>query len=142
MKNILILTILIYTSSSAAESLELSDLTGKWKFHAPEHSIRYKIASWITGASPRKMHLTFTTNKEIHFTREFKNGETESIKASRFETNEDLLIIWLPRDHGAMYKLTLSGWNFGHSKRLFGYFYLYDNHGLFNGWPVSFEPEK
>lgn len=142
MKIILTTILLLISSVSVADTLKQFDLIGSWKFHKPDYDIRYKIASWITGASSHKMRLTFKGNEEVLFVREFDNGEVESIQSNRFEVNDDLYIIWLPLEHGGLYKLTLSGWDLGHSKLLFGYFYLYDANGLFNGWPVSFEPIK
>ena len=138
-----LLTILILVSDiSVAATIQRADLIEDWEFHVPEHSIRFKIAAWISGASTHKMRLSIKSSKEIVLIREFENGRKESLKADRIESIDDLFIAYFPLEYGGMYKLSLTGWDLGHSKSLFGYFYLYDNSGLFNGWPVSFEPSK
>jgi hypothetical protein len=139
----ILLTILIFISgASAAGTIKHVGLIGDWKFYVPERSVRYKLAAWIAGASTHKMRLTIKDNKEIILSREFESGKTETLKADRIESVDDLFIAYFPLDHGVMYKLSLTGWDLSHSKRLLGYFYLYNKEGLFNGWPVSFEPSK
>jgi len=96
MKISLLVILLLISSVSVAGTIKKSDLVGEWQFYVPEHSIRYKLAALISGASSHKMKLTIKNNEEIIFVRELGNGETESIKANRIEVVDDVYIVYLP----------------------------------------------
>lgn len=142
MKYLIIAFFSLLVAPLNAETISSNSIVGEWDYYSPEYDIRYKLASFISGSNKHKMHLTIKSSNDVTFFREFESGEKEIIKASKVEKVDDLLIIYLPRDDHNLYKLTLGGWDLKHSKRIFGYFYLYNQDGLFNGWPVSFAPKQ
>ena len=135
--------LLTFSISSVAETLTFPDIVGKWKLYKPDYGIQYKIARWLTGNYRiDNMLLTITDKENIQFVREFKNSEDQTMQASHVQIVDDLYIISFPLKTGGMYKLTLSGWSSDHMQLLFGYFYLYNEEGLFNGWSVTFELDE
>ena len=136
-----ILALVLFSSAPLAGTIQPNQMQGEWQLYTPQ-GFRHKLAAFISGASFQKMSLTISSKDNIVFERELLNGDVETIQSSRVEQIEDLIIIYLTRPRGGMYKLVLSGWKTGNSKQIFGYFYLYDQNGLFNGWPVSFIPKQ
>ena len=84
----------------------------------------------------------FPENNEVVYARKFDDGEIEIIKPGRLKFIDDLFIFNLQRQEGSVYKIVLAGWRSGDTKLMFGYFYLYNEDGLFNGWPMAFAPKS
>lgn len=127
----------------ASETLQKADLVGSWKIFERQHDIRHKLAKFVAGASDHKMRLTISEEYGVVFERDLGEGKTEKIGATNFTVVDDIYIFELPRSCcGASYKLVLGGWRSKSTSLLFGHFYLYNEEGLFNGWPVTFEREN
>lgn len=124
-----------------SETIQPKNIVGVW-VDAKPYSIRGKLIKWL--ASPGSYRLTISKDFDVIFQRTFDSGEEERIEVSRSELNlyEDLYIIHLPQRTGGKYKMVITGWESNTSKMLFGHLYLYNNEGLFNGWPISLVPEE
>jgi hypothetical protein len=141
MKKIILSILLVFPLIGWSETIQPKNLVGVW-VDAKPHSIRGKLIKWL--ASPGSYRLTISKDFDVIFQRTFDSGEEERIEVSCSELSlyEDLYIIHLPQRTGGKYKMVITGWESNTSKMLFGNLYLYNNEGLFNGWPISLVPEE
>jgi hypothetical protein len=126
--------------SFATETIKPDEIVGIW-VDAQPYSIKGKFITWLASLTANRLEIS--KDFDVTFTRTFESGEKETIKTDRseLEIHDDLYIINLPRESCGKYKIVISGWRSKHTKRLFGYFYLYNDDGLFNGWAISLAPE-
>ena len=77
----------------------------------------------------------------VSFERRSPKGEIQkfSTKKNGVVISEDIFIIQFRKNHKLRYKLVVSGWKDKRMTLLFGTLYMYDNHRLFNGLPISFK---
>lgn len=139
MKPIITAICCLLASTVHAETLSNEQFHGAWKQLAPT-AIRSKIGASVAGWHFDDARLHINPNLEVTFSRKFESGEVEEIQGGSAHLHEEFLIVELPRKNGGKYKLVLAGWSTSSSKMLFGFFYLFNDEGLFNGWHMTFEP--
>ena len=142
MKPILVSILLIFPLVvSGSETLSPKNLVGVWVDSKP-FSIKGKLIKWL--ANVDSYRLTISKDFDVIFQRIFDSGTEHRIEVNRSKLIfcEELYIINLPQQSGGKYQLVLAGWESHSSKSLFGYLYLYNMVGFFNGWPLAFMPEE
>jgi hypothetical protein len=115
--------------------LLLKDFSGKWK---PFRGYGIDSPS-IDEMEIREISISIDSNGEASLTRLFSDNEIETVESGSVMQVGSLFYWKFPRESGDWYELSLGGWKLeGGERQAFGYFYLVSqNHGLFNGWPVS-----
>jgi len=128
-KLFLIFITLITPNVGLTDNLTNADYVGEWK------------SNWVAveGAQQR---LIISSDKSSIFEIKYEEN-VQQYKSKSIEIIDDLLVIKYSFNEGNnLYKLVLSGWRIGTSKRLYGTMYIYKNGDNFNGLPVSFAIEK
>ena len=142
MKKLLLFALLVSLSVSGSTStITFEEIIGKWKSYEPSPDTRTKIGELIAGISLHKMELEVSRNAIVNFSRQYENKRVEIIAGEKMRQLEELFVVDLPRVKGGRYKLVVSGWSEGGNKLLVGHFFLFNKKGLYNGWPVAFEPK-
>jgi hypothetical protein len=141
LKKITFYFLLILPIASWSETIQPKDVVGAWVDSKP-YSTTEIIIKWLADSDTYR--LTISENFDVIFQRIFKSGKKHTIEVDRsqFTIHEDNYIINLPIKSGGKYKLVITGWKTKYSnKSLFGFLYLYNKEGLFNGWPIYLMPE-
>lgn len=135
---ILFLLLLLTASTTLAESRTLGREGVKGTWHAvPEGNLVSRIERLFR--ETRVDTLQIRQDLSVRFERVFKDGQTQVLtaEASAVQFHDDLMIVTFERPPLTA-RLVATGWQSNGRHLLIGQLYLYDNDGLFNGYPVTF----
>ena len=114
----------------SAENLVKSDFVGSW-------------ASDWTAVENEKQYLEITPEFSSIFQRRFESEIDQRFETESIEFVDDLILIKYKNEANSLvYKLALSGWKSGGTKKLYGTMFMYKDGKQYNGLPVSFKFEK